>query len=188
MVLPLIALAGAVAGAASERYGLPVPSINTILGQFPMNEENIKNIAYSNAANILRGEEGYNLTVYKDSLGYLTVGIGHKVTSSDNLKLGQKISATQANAFFKADIDRAFNAAISQAKELNKFTPDMIARLTSVNFQLGTGWRYKFPNTWSYLKQGMVDKAVKNLVKSAWAQQTPNRVSAFVNTLRQQYA
>lgn len=131
----------------------------------------------------IKASEGYRLDVYKDTLGILTVGIGHKVTSADNLKLGDKITAAQANLFFVADTEKAFLAALSQARELGQFNENMIVALAEVNYQLGTGWRSKFYNTWKYLKAGNFTQAIKNLRGSAWASQTPVRVQNFIAAL-----
>jgi GH24 family phage-related lysozyme (muramidase) len=179
---------GAGIGAVAERYGLPVPNINMVRGQFVNNAQNIDAQAFELAKREIIYHEGNRTTVYRDSLGIPTVGIGHKVLPQDNLKVGDSISTARVNQFFAADIAKAFDAAKSQARELNKYNPQMIASLTSVNFQLGTGWRSKFPNTWSLIKSGNTQAAINNLVKSAWYRQTPNRVTSFVNTLRTQYA
>lgn len=179
---------GAAAGALAERYGVPLPNASMIRGQFVNNPQAIEAAAFTRAKQILLAEEGVRNSVYIDSRGFPTVGIGHKVLPTDNLKVGDTISNAKVNQFFAQDIAKAFSAAKSQAREINKYTPEMIARLTSVNFQLGTGWRYKFPNTWALIKQGKIDAARRNLISSAWYRQTPNRVIAFVNTLQNQYA
>lgn len=187
MVTQFFAL-GAAAGAAAERYGLPLPSASTVRGALKPNDANIDAQALSLAKTALINEEGRRNDVYLDSRGYATVGIGHLVLPQDNLKLGDRISNAQVEAFFAKDIATAFAAARTQAKEIDKYNPEMIARLTSVNFQLGTGWRTKFPNTWSLIKNGKIDAAIRNLLASKWYQQTPNRVIAFINTLNNQYA
>jgi GH24 family phage-related lysozyme (muramidase) len=43
-----------------------------------------------------------SMKVYKDSRGFLTVGIGHKVVSADKLKLGDEIDDARVDAFFTA--------------------------------------------------------------------------------------
>ncbi|KKK54275.1 hypothetical protein LCGC14_3086390, partial [marine sediment metagenome] len=40
----------------------------------------------------IREEEGRSLRVYRDTLGSLTVGVGHKIVSGDDLKLGDEVS------------------------------------------------------------------------------------------------
>lgn len=53
-----------------------------------------------------RARENYRLDVYLDVKGNPTVGIGHLVTSSDNLAVGDVITPEQCQAFFDADYQR----------------------------------------------------------------------------------
>lgn len=153
----------------------------------PPNPATIELAAYGQAQQKIRAAEGYKLIVYYDTRGYLTVGVGHKVVSADGLKLGDKITDAQVSKFFANDIAKAFSAAKSQAAQLKKYTPEMIAALTSVNFQLGTGWTKEFISTWPALLAGNAKTAIANLNKSAWATQTPARVAEFVSTIKNQY-
>lgn len=163
----------------------------TIFGPFipvgPPTRESIDARAFAKAKDMLKKHEGIRRDVYKDSLGFLTVGIGHKVLPEDNLKLGQIISDERVNQFFDKDVKKAFDAARAQATELRKYDADLIAALTSVNFQLGTGWTRTFSNTWNDLKSGSVQTAIKRLYQSTWYKQTPVRVASFVGTLRDVY-
>ena len=70
----------------------------------------------------------------------------------------------------------------------------MVEALASVNFQLGTGWRRKFPSAWKALKSGNYDEAIDQVIyqnpknkskKSAWSTQTPTRVNDFVNAIKE---
>lgn len=153
-----------------------------------MTTAQIDSEAFYQARSVLRSHEGYREDVYRDTLGFLTVGIGHRVVAKDGLRLGQRITPQQVEAFFAADIAKAFAAAKSQARELGKYTPNMIAALTSVNFQLGTGWRSSFKNTWNALRVGSVESAISRLKVSAWNTQTPVRVASFISAIRQEYA
>lgn len=135
--------------------------------------------------------EGMKTKVYKDSLGKLTVGIGHLVTPEDNLKLGDEISAAKVFELFDKDSKWAISAAIKQAKEIGHSTTDFVVALTSVNFQLGSKWNLPtkqggkgFVNTYKALVNGEYDKAIKNLYSSAWFKQTPVRVHDFVNAIK----
>lgn len=130
--------------------------------------------------------EGYSNIVYLDSLGKPTVGIGHLVTPFDNLKVGDEITDKQVIEFFNRDIQKAFFHARIQAHELKKGdNPEFIAALVEVNFQLGTGWRNVFPNTWKALRSGDIATAINNLRKSLWASQTPKRVVNFIDEIEQ---
>lgn len=136
----------------------------------------------------IKEKEGLKLEVYKDTLGNPTVGYGHLVKSSDGLKVGDTITQEQADAFLIKDYEKAFNAAIAQATELNKINAEFIAALASVNYQLGTGWRSKFPNTWGMLKAGDAAGAIQNLKASKWNKQTPVRVASFIGAIQNTYA
>lgn len=173
-------------------YFNPLPAVRSFKTYpytftMPENPADIELRAYQLAQDKVRAAEGYRRDVYYDTQGFLTVGIGHKVTAADRLKLGQIITDAKIRSFWQKDIALAFDAAKSQARELGKFTPEMIAALTSVNFQLGTGWRSKFARTWAALKAGNASDAIARLNSSAWKQQTPARVSAFISSIRQTY-
>ena len=131
----------------------------------------------------LMAREGYKTTVYRDSLGKPTVGVGHLVLPGDNLKVGDKITDAQVQAFLDKDAKAAWNAGQSQAAESGGDTCFAIA-LGSVNFQLGTGWRQKFPSTWNLIKSGKYLEAADALNGTLWQKQTPVRVQDFQKALR----
>lgn len=189
MVFPLIAAGvGATFGALSERYGWNVPNYRDV-GNIAMGEDTgVEANALYRAKQILIAEEGRRNIVYVDTRGFPTGGIGHRILAGENFRVGDNISESQIEAWFTADVSKAFNAAVSQSREIDKYNVEMIARLTSVNFQLGTSWRSDFPNTWSYIKNGDVESAVRNLIQSRWNQQTPGRVANLIITLRNQFA
>lgn len=124
-------------------------------------------------------EEGYRTTVYLDTRGLATVGIGHLVLPQDNLKVGDVISDARVEEFYRNDSEKAFQAAIKQADDLGRFTPEFIVALVSVNYQLGTGWTSTFRNTYNKLRSGDWQGAIANLRVSRWAEQTPRRVANF---------
>lgn len=148
----------------------------------------IEAMAMERAQQILHLREGWRLDVYSDKLGVLTVGIGHKVLTSDGLKFGDTITAQRAWDFFYSDVAKAFNAAKTQAKQVGKYTPEFIAALTSVNFQLGTGWTKTFYETWPALLRGDWQTAERNLRASLWYRQTPVRVEDFIAEIRRAYS
>lgn len=191
-----IALAGlgAYIGYMSEKKSLPViPNIPTKINTLSIKtDKKMEERAFKKAKELVIKEEGVKLIVYKDPVfpndkTKYTVGYGHKVLPSDKLKLNDKITQEQAEKFLESDLKTAFKAAIEQAKELNIYTVGFIARLTSVNFQLGIYWRTKFDTTWGLLKSkkgANIEKAIRNIENSAWASQTPNRADYFINAIR----
>ena len=133
---------------------------------------------------------------YLDSLGKLTGGTGH-LLSEEEAKMypeGSLVEQAKREAWLSKDSSKAYNAAINQASELKYQSQSMVEALASVNFQLGTGWRRKFPSAWKALKSGNYDEAIDQVIyqnpkdkskKSAWSVQTPTRVNDFVNAIKE---
>ena len=122
--------------------------------------------------------------VYFDSLNKPTVGWGHLVLPSDKLKIGDHVTEARVSEFFKKDSLLALDAAYRQAEDLgHPNNVNFIAALASVNYQLGSGWPNEFKNTYSYLKQGKYNNAIKNLRRSLWFKQTPVRVNDFIDAI-----
>lgn len=127
--------------------------------------------------------EGKRLDVYKDSLGKLTVGIGHLVTPKDGLKKGDTITEAQCRKFFIEDSKIAEAAALAQAEEIGVKYDWFIAALISVNFQLGAKWKKKFKYSYPAIVNGQYDFAIRSLRDSLWYKQTPVRVEDFIQAL-----
>jgi GH24 family phage-related lysozyme (muramidase) len=128
--------------------------------------------------------EGFENEVYKDTLGVLTVGVGHRVLPQDNLREGQTISNERVRQFLYKDAQKAFYAAREQASELGVSDPEFLVALASVNFQLGTGWNDIHRKTWRLMTEGRFREAADEASRSRWNQQTPVRVRDFQNALR----
>jgi GH24 family phage-related lysozyme (muramidase) len=157
----------------------------------------------------LKAEEGFMDVIYLDTLDKPTGGIGH-LLSKDELSLykidryeektingikrkvavdkqGMPIKLTQQTTddWFRKDVGTAMDAASQQAKELGIDSEDFEVALTSVNYQLGTGWKDKFPSAYKALQDGNYEEAIKQINTnskggdSAWKQQTPKRVENF---------
>ena len=157
----------------------------------------------------LNKEEGSMDVIYLDTLNKPTGGIGHLLTE-DELnsykidgykekkfngitykvavdKKGDVIKLTQQTRddWFRNDVATAMNAASEQAKELGIDSEDFEIALTDVNFQLGTGWKNKFPSAYKALQDGNYEEAIRQIntnskgEPSAWKRQTKNRVENF---------
>lgn len=127
----------------------------------------------------LLAREGYRNCVYLDSEGYPTVGVGHLVRPSDNLKVGDCISDERVQQFLDQDARQAYSAALAQAQQAGQYNHCFVIALGSVNFQLGTGWRSKFQRRWNQMQQGDFCGAADGLENTLWGQQTPVRVKDF---------
>ena len=81
--------------------------------------------------------EGVRRDVYKDAVGYPTVGVGHLVKPVDNLKVGDTITDDQVDDFLRKDIasaEEAVNDRVTVPLTQNQFNA-----LVSFVFNVGTG-------------------------------------------------
>ena len=88
--------------------------------------------------NALAQEEGMRLTVYRDVAGYPTVGIGHLVRPEDGLRVGDRITRTQAMAFLKADLETAEKSVVAVVGDLKLYQHEFDA-LVDLAYNVGEG-------------------------------------------------
>lgn len=133
---------------------------------------------------LIASREGRDNTVYLDTKGILTVGIGHRVLPEDHLKKGDVISDEFVDAYFRKDSAGALHAALLQMQEAGITDQHFIPYLTSVCFQLGNAWTKNFLATWDLICVGEYEAAAARLSTTLWAHQTPVRVADFQGALR----
>lgn len=83
---------------------------------------------------LIRAFEGERLKVYLDPIGKPTVGVGHLVRPKDKLKVGQKITREQAEAFLLEDLRQSERDVDSLGLYL---TANQYGSLVSFAFNLG---------------------------------------------------
>ena len=149
----------------------------------PFKEKILKKRIYQH----LIEREGCREVVYRDTLGHPTVGVGHLVTATDSLRVGDKISIERTQEFLEIDTEKAFLAAKEQASEIGIETEDFVLALTSVNFQLGTRWHHEFYDSYPLLVSGDWRTAIRKLNNTLWAKQTPVRVKDFVRAIEKAF-
>jgi lysozyme len=136
----------------------------------------------------LKPREGWRDEVYLDTEGNPTVGMGHLLTTEQRATydIGDRVPHNLLVIWAATDSTKAYSAALSQAEELGlaRLT-NFVTVLTSVNFQLGTQWRKKFPMTWEAMKNGKWASAVSMIGDSRWAAQTPSRAQDFIEVLNE---
>lgn len=124
-------------------------------------------------------DEGVRKHAYKDSLGYLTIGVGRLV---DKAK-GGGLRDNEIEFMLDNDIQ-------DRIAELNRVLPWLSnlseARqgvLLNMSFQLGIEGVLNFKNTLSLIKQGLYKEASDNMLKSLWAKQTPERAARLAKQM-----
>lgn len=116
--------------------------------------------------------------IYKDSLGYPTIGYGHLITANDNFAGG--IDEPTADALLQKDLVRTVRDAQSLYAQYNMKTPYICQIvLTEMVFQMGKGGVAKFKNTLKAMADGNYKAAAAGIRNSAWYRQTPRRAEVM---------
>jgi len=120
--------------------------------------------------------EGFRLFPYKDSLGYWTVGFGHKMNNIGLSILSKGITNEEAEHLLDVDLEiskrgmlRLPNAVLCNCNELRKEV------LICMVFQLGLAGVIKFKKMLAALEIGDYEKAADEMLDSKWNSQTPER-------------
>jgi lysozyme len=125
--------------------------------------------------------EGLSLKPYKDTLGFWTIGYGHKILPSETF---DKITEDEAMDILMTDVEIA-------KMQLAKTFPwvlglDDIRReiLVEMVFQLGLGGVGKFKKMLNALREKDFDTASREMLNSLWYKQTPKRCKELSELMR----
>ena len=131
----------------------------------------------------IKEHEGYRDQVYKDSLGFATIGYGHLVLPTDPYEEGATYNKEDLDKVFDGD----FNIAYSNANQLIKDLPlhhQAKCVIIEMVFQLGIGGVSKFKKMWKTLKQNNYQTASEEMLDSRWAKQTPKRAEELSSVMK----
>ena len=138
---------------------------------------------YTDLMERIKKHEGFVPKIYKDSLGFATIGYGHLVLPEEQWEEGKEYSKEQLEHVFKTD----FNNAVGQATGLmDGMNLDDKARevIIEMVFQLGVGGVGKFKKMWEALKNKDYGEASFQMMDSRWAKQTPSRAESLSKVMR----
>lgn len=149
--------------------------------------------------NMLKYDEGCKLEIYKDTLGYYTIGIGHLVSKESEFSIAVAtldssigrstngiITDIEAQTLFQSDVAKA-KSSLSQyglGSLLNNLDPVRQAALINMSFQLGAHGVANFKNSMALLARGEWEAAANELKNSTWYRQTTNRATRVIETFR----
>ena len=123
----------------------------------------------------IQKEEGYRNTVYKDHLGFKTIGYGHLVKPSDNFKEGVKYDQKELEKVFDYDFQIAHQDAMDLCKDLD-IVDEAKEIIIHMCYQLGKPKTAKFKKMFEALRNKDYIEAGLQMESSLWYKQTPNRV------------
>ena len=129
---------------------------------------------------LLTRDEGFRRSVYADSLGYATIGVGRCVDA----RKGGGITQSEAAFLLRNDLGTktaALDASIPWWKALD---PVRRAVLLSMAFQMGAAGLLGFRNTLQAIRESRWDDAATLMMTSKWATQAPLRASRLADAMR----
>ena len=115
----------------------------------------------------IKAHEGYSKKVYKDTLGYDTIGIGFLVSS---LELDEDVCDIILERRLKK------NEAVLQRKMTHYINLPIEVQniIQNMYYQMGNRL-FNFVKTLHYIESGKYRSASVEMLDSLWAKQTPNR-------------
>ena len=153
-----------------------------------------------NIFGMLRIDEGCKLTIYKDTEGYWTVGIGQLLTKDPSLEVAKReldklvgrkangvITQAEAETLFTKAVQKATTGILSNAVLKPVYDSlDSIRQAALINmvFQMGVAGVASFENSMKLLKAKNWSQAAINLAQSRWYKQTPNRAKRVIETFK----
>lgn len=149
---------------------------------------------------MLRYDEGLKLTIYKDTEGFWTVGIGHLLTKNPSKEVAittldklvgrstrGTITEAEARNIFKSDVDKAVKGIQKSsilAPVYNSVNDARKKAIINMVFQMGQAGAESFSNSLGLIKNHYYTVAANNMRKSKWYRQTPNRAERVIMVLK----
>lgn len=129
----------------------------------------------------LRGDEGVKSTVYKDHLGYDTIGVGRLV---DSRKPGSGLRSHEIDFLLQNDINDRIDQLMRRLPWFQDLDDARKGVLLNMSFQMGVEGLLGFKNTLAMVERGDYSGAAKGMLKSLWAKQTPARAKRMAEQMR----
>ena len=141
---------------------------------------------YNDLKERIKKHEGFVNKIYKDSLGFATIGYGHLVTKEDSYEEGVEYTEEELSKQFDSDFTRAgLNAEmLLKDNEISTIQWDAKCVLIEMVFQLGIGGVGKFKKMWAALQKEDNGEASFQMMDSRWATQTPSRAKSLSEIMR----
>jgi lysozyme len=129
----------------------------------------------------LRLDEDERPCVYKDSLGFYTIGIGRLV---DDRKPGAGLRPDEMAYMLNNDIDDRIEALTRKLPWFQDLDDARRGALLNMSFQLGVDGLLKFKHTLALIRGRQYDEAADAMLESLWAEQTPKRAQRMSDQIR----
>jgi lysozyme len=131
--------------------------------------------------NFIKSSEGIKYSIYKDSRGNKTVGVGHLMLPTDKIKASY--SEKEVRAFFDKDLGAALIIARKHFPNFDSLSDDAKEIVVSLAFNLGSGGLSKFKKFKAAIANKDFTRAAKELRESNWYSQVGVRGKKYVAIL-----
>lgn len=133
----------------------------------------------------LRRDEGVRYSPYRDTMGFLTVGVGHNLDASP-LPDGwaYPLNDDLVDVLLDSDLQNVFDDldnALPWWTDLNDARQRVVANMC---FNLGLTKLLGFVNTLTAMRQGRYADAATGMLNSAWATQVGARAVRLANMMK----
>lgn len=135
----------------------------------------------------LKRHEGERLTAYLDTVGILTVGVGHNCKASPVPGVkepGDRITQEISDRLFLEDVQKHERQILKSLPWISGLVAPRQAVLFNMAFNLGVSGLLGFKNTLSLIEQGKYLSASDAMLKSKWAIQVKGRASELAEQMR----
>jgi lysozyme len=124
----------------------------------------------------LRRDEGERLTVYLDSRGIRTAGVGRNLeVHGIDLPVGAHITQQQSDEWLQQDIANAKSQLLAQLPWASELDDARLGVLINMTFNLGIHGLLGFHHTLTLIQAKHYDMASEAMLQSTWSQQVGNR-------------
>jgi lysozyme len=125
----------------------------------------------------LERDEGFRLSLYKDTVGKLTIGCGRNLDDVGISEAEARMLLANDIAKTKSDLDRR----LPWWRALNEVRQRVLLNMC---FNLGIGGLCKFEQTLALIKAGDYAGAADAMLKSKWATQVKGRATRLAAMMR----
>ncbi len=135
----------------------------------------------------VRIHEGIRTTMYLDTLGKATIGIGHLIKPHERERYaeGVEISMDEVEELFEMDLNRAAAGAESLIQECigHDLPPHVEEVILEMVYQLGTQGVRNFSKMWKAMRVKDWKKASGEMKDSRWHKQTTKRCESLAEII-----
>ena len=131
----------------------------------------------------IKKEEGYRNKVYKDPLGFATIGYGHLIKSNEIFDAKKTYSNKELDKLFEYDFNIAHADALLIVSDM-KLKDEAIEIVIHMCFQLGRPRVMKFKKMIEALRNKDYVSAGFEMEDSLWCRQTPQRAYRLAEKMK----